>query len=252
MLDEAHHLVVKLLTLPEAAVIAEEHPWPRETDRWRELVFALLTRVISRPEQEIRDLTNRLQLLGLLEIDECGEMPLRGTIPDPTGVHYRRMLEVFNDTKISRAEAIAGSRAIHEAARVLVDRFEGRIARCIRAAGAKIVEDLLQTFRFEVISERTAEEALTYWVQNVMSIPLSLNDESVRAFCRAHGITPKELETAADDLDVSIALVDDLTDYWVNAVGNLEQPDGADTKPSRTAKRRKPGQASRQRSARAR
>jgi hypothetical protein len=60
-------------------------------------------------------------------------------------------------------------------------------------------------------SDRSAlASAYTYWLQNALSMPLSLVDQTMWTFCEKNGVTPEELIAAADDLNINIAFLDDL------------------------------------------
>jgi hypothetical protein len=211
---EAHHIVAKLLTLPAAEEICRNHRWLHEGERWQELILSLLSRVLSLPEGDVRALTNRLRLLGLLNVADWAATRERSGNRAANDI-VRRSLELLQEAGAGKSEASKAITVIHDVARVVEDRFDGKVQRCLRSLGDELLASLLRTFSLPSLPEGATKEAFTYWLQNVVNLPISLNDDSVRAFCRTHAITPAELVQAADDLDVSIAVVDDLIHYWV-------------------------------------
>jgi hypothetical protein len=73
-----------------------------------------------------------------------------------------------------------------------------------------MLRDLDRIFEFSALTEAEVRYAFTYWLQNVLNMPLSLIDENVRMFCAQHDLEPEQLFAAADELDVNLALVDDV------------------------------------------
>jgi hypothetical protein len=56
--------------------------------------------------------------------------------------------------------------------------------------------------------------AFTLWLQNVLNMPLSLQSRAVETFTNAIGLTSGQLFHAADEMDVNVALVDDLLHHF--------------------------------------
>jgi hypothetical protein len=213
---EAHHLVAKLLTMPVAHEVLTSHRWAHEGERWQEMIFCFLTQVIPLPEEEVRGLTNRLRVLGLLDITAWAairEASRRGA--HEANDLMRRVREVLEEGGVTSPHAARGAATIHALACTVHEQFGGKVQLCLRAVGDQLLTSLLRTFKLQEISSDRTRQALTCWVQNVLNLPISLSDESIRTFCSSNGITSDELTAAADDLDVSVTVLDDLTRYWV-------------------------------------
>src|SRR5258708_34520014 len=112
--SEAHHLVVKLLTLPVADAVWRSHRWSYEGDRWQELVLSLLSRVLSIPEVNVRDLTNRLRFLGLLDVAAWAAIGGRSKGPAPHDILVRGTLDLFEEPGVRRSEAVRAVPVIND------------------------------------------------------------------------------------------------------------------------------------------
>jgi len=214
VLGDAQYLMRKIVAL-EAAEVAAMHPWLRESDRWNELVFALLTRIADIPEPTLRGVIDAMSSVGLLDVStlagiRCGQ---RG--PDIGTPHVRRILEFLEEVGMDPEEARQGLIAVCEAALGLQEHYGGKVQRYLRSYGELMLKDLGCTFQFTALSDVEVKRAFTYWLQNVLNMPVSLLDENVHKFCDEHGLTPEQWLTAADELDVSVALVDDLVQRYL-------------------------------------
>ncbi|MDX6749385.1 hypothetical protein SH611_06165 [Geminicoccaceae bacterium 1502E] len=188
----------------------EQHQWPEESLRWTELAFALATRISPRPEAEIRRTVEEMDLLGLLEVET-----LAGLAGPEGGVDFaaggaRRMEEHLLENGLASGEARALILALHELAVALRERFEGRIQLYLRRYGERMLDELAQNFRFSRLSPEQARSAFSYWLQNVLGMPVPLRTPAVQAFCGRLGVTEEELVAAADRLDLNLALADDM------------------------------------------
>ena len=108
VLGDAQYLMRKIVAL-EAAEVAAMHPWLRESDRWNELVFALLTRVADIPEPTLRGVIDAMSSVGLLDVStlagiRCGQ---RG--PDIGTPHVRRILEFLEEVGMDPGRPGKGS-----------------------------------------------------------------------------------------------------------------------------------------------
>ena len=72
------------------------------------------------------------------------------------------------------------------------------------------LEELADALGGAGVPADTLRFALTHWLQNATNAPLSLGHESVEAFCRKHELSAEQVRAAADDLDLNLALLDDL------------------------------------------
>jgi hypothetical protein len=203
--EEAVYCVSRIAV--DGGALLGTQPWAWESARWRELVFALLTQIAHVPERQVRRAASQMEALGLLNIDA-----LHGLEPAEIGrqPHGRRILELLRENGFGEEQAARGLTAICEAAHVLGDRYGGRVQKYLRHYGEVMLEEAGDLFAFSTLSEAEAGTAFTYWLQNVLSMPVSLVDEQIASFCTRHGLEPAQLLAAADDIGLNVALVDDL------------------------------------------
>jgi hypothetical protein len=221
--DEAHYLLRKILTL-EAAELAQSHPWMWERDRWRELVFALLTRVINRSDAEIRALTHHMLALDLLDIPSLTKICDEHSQPDFQTPYAQRILEFLQESGVCSEEAQSGLAAICEAALGLEEHYNGKVQHYLRRYGELMLRDLEGVFHFTTLSAEEVQYAFTYWLQNILSMPLSLLDAHLARLCERYNLAPEQLTAAADDLDVNLAFLDDLVQRYGARVMTIQTP----------------------------
>ena len=80
-----------------------------------------------------------------------------------------------------------------------------------------------EVFNFSGLNKKQANYAFTYWMQNVLNMPVSLSDEAVQNFSKTTGIEPAQLFAAADALDVNVAVIDDLVELTQDDVDDQPQ-----------------------------
>lgn len=207
--DEAKYLLRKLLT-QHGEELAGTHPWVWEFDRWKELVFALLAQVAQAPEEELRKVVEDLAELDLLEISALAGLAGDQGEPEADSESARRILELLAERGFDPATAQRAFKTIAQAAEGLHEHFGGKVQRYLRSYGSRMLEELDDVFQLDALQEDEAMQGFSYWLQNVMNMPLSLRDETLQRFCKEHGLTPDQLIEAADELDFNLGLVDDL------------------------------------------
>lgn len=213
--EEAQYLLRKLLT-EEGPGLALNHPWLWEADRWKELVFALLTRVVSLPEDRARELTGNLNDLDLLDVAALANIGQDPKAPDLSNPHARHIIEELQEYGFSPEEARRALATICEAAVGLHKNFGGKVQAYLRSYGELMLREINRTFQFSALKDADVAFAFTYWLQNVLNMPLSLLDSNVLAFCEQHQLTPGQLIEAADDLDLNLAFLDDLVQRYLS------------------------------------
>ncbi len=206
--SEADFQLRKLLASEQAEDLLD-HPWAWEGARWNELVFALLRQVLPPQDEALRDLVewlSELELLGMNELDGLwSDNAIRSDEP-----HARRILGELQAAGIAAADAEAALAAIVDAAHALCRRYDGRIQKYVRRYAETLLNEVGDDFRFRSLSQDAAAAAFTVWLQNCFNMPLSLIDESMVAFAKAHGLSTTELIDAADRAGFNVAFVDDL------------------------------------------
>jgi hypothetical protein len=184
----------------------ETFAWVSEAERWGELVFCLLSLCTKQDPQVSRTAVQTLQTLGLLEPNTLASVSKgRG---DPAVV----LSFVLRQCGFEPAEAEKAVTLLADAAEGVRRVYGGKIQRCLRVYGAQMREGMLGTLKSDAVTEDQLRYALTLWLQNALSLPLSLEHEAVKHFCEASGATIEDLQRASDALDLNLALVDDLLD----------------------------------------
>jgi hypothetical protein len=207
---EARHLLQKMI-LFAGGEVASPHQWLWETDRWKELVFSLLTRVTALPQGAVRVAADQLQQLGLIDISTLASLPKVGRGSRVVrNAHSRRIVELLEENGFPSDDALRGLTTICEATRSLRTHHNAKIQLCLRSYGEKMLREMKKTFRFSGLNETETNYALRLWLQNVLNMPIPLQDSALKPFARTLGLTGKQILEAADEMDLNVALVDDL------------------------------------------
>jgi hypothetical protein len=207
--SEAQNLLRKIIVLESSDSTA--NPWIYENDRWKELIFALLTRIApSLPEVGIRSLIDRMHGAGLLDVKylaRIAALPMKTKLRE----HQARLImELLIESAFPEEAAKNGLVAVSEAALGLQSHFDGKVQRYLRSYGEIMLADLKKFFSFSNLSDADVKHSFTYWLQNVLAMPLPLIDESWQISCRHYEIDPIHLIAAADDVGINLAVLDDL------------------------------------------
>ncbi len=193
------------------------HQWPSEHKRWVELVFALVARISNKSEDEIRDVIEELDdpRLDLLDVEALSEIPETDGGIDLDYPHARRVVEYLSESGFTEEESKSSVLVMHEAAKSLIEYHDGKIQKYLRKYGQQMIDELSQNFSFSKMSEADVKYAFTYWLQNVLNMPISLEDENVKKFCKKINKKPEELCEVADKLNINIALLDDFIERYI-------------------------------------
>lgn len=206
--QDASYLLRKLL-VTHGQWLGDQYVWVWEHERWREFVFALMAGCSDRSHSDLRDTVEELEELGLLDIAVLAHAidanhDIAGT------KSARRILEILGEEGFGDDEAHRSLQTIGEAARVIRQHYDGKIQFYLRRYGELMLRDATELFRFEHLGEAATRRAFTLWLQNVLCMPVSLNDNALCAFSEAHRLDPAEVIRAADELELNVSILDDL------------------------------------------
>ncbi|MGB8951187.1 MAG: hypothetical protein WCC06_00775 [Candidatus Aminicenantales bacterium] len=183
-----------------------EYAWMYETDRWAELVFCLLNQCGRQAPETARMAVDMLQNLELIQVDKLAAIR---KLNDENAVVLSYILKRYGFSEGDSQRAI---RLLAHVARVIQKEYGGKIQRCLRRHGEMIRDELAGAFGSELLKEAQLRYALSHWLQNAFSLPISLEHRAVKEFCRKNRVRIQDLWRASDDLDLNISLVDDLLD----------------------------------------
>ncbi len=190
------------------------HLWPSEHTRWVELIFALTTRTTDKSESQVREIIEKLDDLELLNVEELSQIPEVKDGIDLDAPYAKRIVDFLSESGFTEEESKSSILAMHEAAKSLKKHYDGKIQKYLREYGQRIIDELPQNFSFSQMKNEDRKYAFTYWLQNVLNMPISLRTKGVEKFCRKLRITNAELTREADNLGINLALLDDIIDQY--------------------------------------
>lgn len=187
----------------------EQYQWPRETQRWYELVYCLISAVENRfgPDTHSASAVRVLMELGLLDI------PLLAKAEETTGQQLRIVLERLS---FSGEQAKQLARALFDLAKCLDDKFQGRVQILLRTFSIMMVDQVIQTLPLKnTLGKEKASLAVMHWLQNVLNLPVLVPSPGLKALLAETGAKSEEVLAAADKLNVNVALVDEILNRWI-------------------------------------
>jgi hypothetical protein len=126
------------------------------------------------------------------------------------GEEAQGILGVLRDAGLPVRTAHKVLRAITAIADTVQKTWGGKLQRWLRKTGEAMIKDLSARFEATGLDEAERMFAIIYWLQNVLNLPVPLRDKHVRKFEAQTGLTVDDIVAAADHLDLSVAVVDDL------------------------------------------
>jgi len=229
--SDTWYFLRKLLTVYGPQLMpAPRYVW--EADRWNELVFSLLVQVSAVPQSIVRRTVGQMAELELLNVPELAGCTADRARPAASEPLWARSIELLVEQGFSQSEAERGFAAVCQAARAFQEQDRGKPQRYLRRMAESLLDDFEGYLGLTELSSEEARNAITYWLQNALNLPLSLIDDSTREFAQSHGITAPELIEAADELGLDLAIVDDLTERW--SLGQKQVREGTAPQSSRS------------------
>ena len=197
-----------------------EYLWPLEALRWYELVFSILV-TIGEPEilaESVRDLTNKLADLGLLEVDELSKI-------SPADDQATTIKTVLVKAGFSEGQAKSALRAVCEAASGIQENYVGRIQDYYLKYANEMLSNIKNDFIFSDFEN--APKAISVWLQNTLNMPVPGSNILADKACESLGTTYDELVSTVRNEGYNIAILDNaLRAYWEEKfMGVAEQPE---------------------------
>ncbi len=229
-INEVEFQLRKLITKYSDLVVY--HQWPAEQERWVELIFALVSRRSDKPEFIIRYIIEELDDLGLLDVEELSNIPKIDSNIDFHSLFAKRVIESLSESRLTeegsiipgftKEESKSSLLIMHEAAKGLMDHHDGKIQKYLRKYGQQMIDEISENFSFSGLEEKDIKYAFIYWLQNVLNMPINLRTKSTNIFCEELKIECNELVKKADELNINIALLDDMIEQYIT---DLEKDD---------------------------
>ncbi len=208
--DHARFILRKLISAGPPTSSAA-HPWISEDDRWAELVFSIFSRVAANvSESEARRAVHRLVSLDLLEMCALASMYEGMQSGHSDDGRMQLITDLLREHGYNDVDSRRGLFLVCGVASGLGKQFAGKVQRYLRHYGELMLSDLDNVFEIPSSDRAAFAAAFTYWLQNGLSMPVSLVDHTMWNFCEDNGVTPEELIAAADDLNLNVAFLDDL------------------------------------------
>jgi hypothetical protein len=91
----------------------------------------------------------------------------------------------------------------------------------IKPESERFINTMVIKLGLEGLDDDVKRECITRWVQDAFNMPVYLSTEAARNFCKAYGADEGQLERAADKIDMSFRVLDDLLRKWSDAEETL-------------------------------
>lgn len=180
------------------------YAWASETDRWAELIFCLLHQCSRQEPETIRSALAALQSLSLTDV---GKMLHLDNVSHENRIVFAYILKQYG---FSSEDVELTCSLLAQVAKAVQHNYGGNIQRYLRRHGELMCDELVSMFGSTALDKPRISHAISHWLQNVLSMPISLKNDAVVEFCQRNSVSPQDLWHAADELDLNIALVDDL------------------------------------------
>jgi hypothetical protein len=187
------------------------YQWPLENLRWNALALSILETLSS--ETVAESAGRAMADLDLLAVDKLAQLA-NSVTKKPLSKRKRLVLGILEEAGFDEEAAIQTLTTLVEAAEIVQRELNGKIQKLLRREGLEILQTVERFFRFSGIDDDAKSRAITRWLQDVINIPVYLETESTKAFCAEQKVTVSDLIAAADELDISVAIVDDLIQKW--------------------------------------
>lgn len=187
----------------------DKYQWPWEAQRWYELVYCVLSAVEGRfgPETRSASTVRVLMELGLLEIP---------TVAEAAATTRRDIRMVLERLGFSEEKANRLVRTLCVLAERLHETYEGKVQRLLRTVGTELADEVIKQLPLEEpLGTEKASLAVRHWLQNVLNLPILVASPGLQALLRETGAGIDDVLTAVDELDINVALLDEILNRWV-------------------------------------
>jgi len=189
----------------------DKHQWPQESKRWYELVYCVFSAVEGRFGPETRA---ALAVRVLIELDLL-EISVLAKSEETTNLHLGIVLGRIG---FSEEQADQLVRALCDLAKCLDKTYQGKVQLLLRAFGMELVNNVLQALPLEdSMGKQNASLVVMHWLQNVLNLPVLVPSPGLQTLLAETGAEAEEVLAAVDELDINVALLDEILNRWVGA-----------------------------------
>jgi hypothetical protein len=207
----------------------DRYQWPREIERWKELAFCVF-HWAGQPHLQAapaRQLIRQLEEFGMLEVGVLAAQADANGEPEFARSELTVMQQLLQRQGVPPERARAAVGTLCQAAAALRRRYGGKVQRYLRHYGQKMLDDLEDEFAFTHLSREDSRQVFTHWLQNVLNMPVPLRDPATLRICKQMNAAPEEVLGAADELDINVAVVDDMFACIADTDSQPERSGGA-------------------------
>ncbi len=191
----------------------ERYQWPMESLRWNELVFSVLEALGS--QHAARTGAKALIELNLLDVDRLASVHPEAKYHNET--RRQLVLGILREAGFGDPEARLATTALAQLAFKVYHEQAGHIQRLLRHESETMVRNIAHYLDVADLGAANTHQIATRWLQNVLNLPVYLDTEAMRAFCASMHAKPSDLVAVADELDINMAILDDLIQMWYQA-----------------------------------
>jgi hypothetical protein len=178
-------------------------PWIFESDRFSELAFCIISQYTRSNLEDARIAADKLAEVGLLSATILSSMGESANAKQP-------IVHILKRYGFSAKEALVAADSLIALARAIEKEYNGKIQHAARKHAESLREELVTKLKDGISDEPKLRHAISLWLQNAFSLPISLERKSVTDFCNQNSIRIQDLGKAADSLDLNLAIVDDI------------------------------------------
>jgi len=129
---------------------------------------------------------------------------------------YDLVIKFLMKNRLNKKQSAKVAGTLISVSKTMMLKYRGKIQTMLRLFGKVLKIEMIRTFKNSPLSKSEIDFAVTLWLQNALDIPLSLMQPELLKFCRSQNIGFDELINAADEIDLNMAVLDDVLVFVTN------------------------------------
>ena len=191
-----------------------EYRWEDEKDRWTELVYAIFAEQSGKGERDSRIIVSSLASLGALEFEKLAKALTDNGQLDMSNKLITNTIDILAMKGVKENAAKDTILSICQMAKAIQSKY-GKLQIFLRSHAENMLKDLADTVPFTSIDDKLEKHIYITWMQNALELPIAGSDEYIFEFCKEKKCTLEELVAIADEIDVNVAILDDLVRFYL-------------------------------------